>query len=161
MWRVTADNGLPRCQGYRWVRFGLLGSSFGGGLAVSGRGGATCLPLSGGGSGLGGEGQLLAGSQHPGDGGPDVEIQRLEQQVDSHPWVADGRGATVGVVLVLELRVQRLGHGAQRDHAIEGGGAFGVQPKVLGPVEFSVLVFVGGVEPEPERGGVQFRVDSG
>ena len=64
MWRVTADNGLPRCQGYRWVRFGLLGSSFGGGLAVSGRDEATCLPLSGGGSGLGGEGQLLTGSQH-------------------------------------------------------------------------------------------------
>ena len=42
MWRVTADNGLPRCEGYRWLRFGLLGSSFGGGLAVSGRGGATC-----------------------------------------------------------------------------------------------------------------------
>ena len=66
MWRVTADNGLPRCEGYRWLRFGLLGSSFGGGLAVSGRGGATCLPLSGGGSGLGGEGQLLTGSQHRG-----------------------------------------------------------------------------------------------
>ena len=126
MWRVTADNGLPRCEGYRWLRFGLLGSSFGGGLAVSGRGGATCIPLSGGGSVLGGEGQLLAGSQHPGDGGPDVEVQRLEQQVDSHPWVADGWGATVGLVLVLEMRVQRLGHGAQRDHAIEGGGAFGV-----------------------------------
>jgi hypothetical protein len=31
-------------------------------LAVSGRDGATCLPLSGGGSVLGGEGQLLAGS---------------------------------------------------------------------------------------------------
>jgi len=44
MWRVTADNGLPRCQGYRWLRFGLLGSSFGGGLAVSGRGSANyCL----------------------------------------------------------------------------------------------------------------------
>ena len=41
MWRVTADNGLPRCQGYRWVRFGLLGSSFGGGVAVLGRGKAT------------------------------------------------------------------------------------------------------------------------
>ena len=26
MWRVTAGNGLPRCQGYRWVRFGLLGA---------------------------------------------------------------------------------------------------------------------------------------
>ncbi len=64
MWRVTADNGLPRCEGYRWVRFGLLGSSFGGGLAVSGRDEATCLPLSGGGSGLGGEGQLLTDSQH-------------------------------------------------------------------------------------------------
>ena len=62
MWRVTAGNGLPRCEGYRWVRFGLLGSSFGGGLAVSGRDEATCLPLSGGGSGLGGEGQLLIGS---------------------------------------------------------------------------------------------------
>ena len=37
MWRVTAGNGLPRCEGYRWARFGLLGSSFGGGLAVSGR----------------------------------------------------------------------------------------------------------------------------
>ena len=90
-------------------------------LAVLGRDEATCFPLSGLGSGSGGEGQLLAGSQHPGDGGPDVEVQRLEQQVDSHPWVADGWGATVGVVLVLEMRVQRLGHGAQRDHAIEGG----------------------------------------
>jgi len=37
MWRVTADNGLPRCQGDRWARFGLLGSSFGEGLVVSGR----------------------------------------------------------------------------------------------------------------------------
>jgi len=27
MWRVTADNGLPRCQGYRWVRFGPLGAN--------------------------------------------------------------------------------------------------------------------------------------
>ncbi|MAF51391.1 MAG: hypothetical protein CL694_00020 [Chloroflexi bacterium] len=52
------------------------------------------------------------------------------------------RTRPVGVVLVLEMRVQRLGHGAQRDHAIEGGGAFGVWPKVLGPVEFSVLVFL-------------------
>ena len=75
MWRVTADNGLPRCEVYRWARFGLLGSSFGGGLAVSGRGGATCFPLSGGGSGLGGEGQLLTGSQHPGDG-DEAEDQR-------------------------------------------------------------------------------------
>ena len=33
-------------------------------LAVSGRDEATCLPLSGGGSGLGGEGQLLTDSQH-------------------------------------------------------------------------------------------------
>ncbi len=106
MWRVTADNGLPRCQGYRWVRFGLLGPSFGGGLAVSGRDEATCLPLSGGGSGLGGEGQLLAGSQHPGDGGPDVEVQRLEQQVDSHSCVADDRGAMVGDLMVLDPRVQ-------------------------------------------------------
>jgi hypothetical protein len=43
MWRVTAGNGLPRCQGYRWVRFGLLGSSFGGGLAAPGRGGCESL----------------------------------------------------------------------------------------------------------------------
>ena len=35
MWCVTAGNGLPRCEGYRWVRFGLLGSSFGAGLAES------------------------------------------------------------------------------------------------------------------------------
>jgi len=28
MWRVTAGNGLPRCEGYRWARFGLLGSNF-------------------------------------------------------------------------------------------------------------------------------------
>jgi len=27
MWRVTADNGLPRYQGYRWARFGLLGAN--------------------------------------------------------------------------------------------------------------------------------------
>jgi len=106
MWRVTAGNGLPRCEGYRWGCFGLLGSSFGGGLAVSGRGGATCLPLSGRGSGLGGEGQLLTGSQHPGDGGPDVEVQRLEQQVDSHPCVADDRGTTVGDLMVFDPRVQ-------------------------------------------------------
>ena len=77
-------------------------------LAVSGRDEATCFPLSGGGSGSGGEGQLLAGSQHPGDGGPDVEVQRLEQQVNSHPWVADGWGATVGLVLVLEMRLLLL-----------------------------------------------------
>ena len=76
---------------------------------MSGRGGATCLPLSGGGSGLGGEGQLLAGSQHPGDGGPDVEVQRLEQQVDSHPCVADDRGATVGD---LEDRLMVVGFGS-------------------------------------------------
>jgi|ETNmetMinimDraft_3_1059899.scaffolds.fasta_scaffold34568_1 hypothetical protein len=25
MWRVTAGNGLPRCEGYRWARFGPLG----------------------------------------------------------------------------------------------------------------------------------------
>ena len=73
---------------------------------MSGRGEATCLPLSGRGSGLGGEGQLLTGSQHPGDGGPDVEVQRLEQQVDSHPCVADDRGATVGDLMVLDPRVQ-------------------------------------------------------
>ena len=71
---------------------------------MSGRGGATCLPLSGRGSGLGGEGQLLTGSQHPGDGGPDVEVQRLEQQVDSHPCVSDDRGATVGDLMVLDPR---------------------------------------------------------
>jgi hypothetical protein len=29
MWRVTADDGLPRCEGYRWAQFGLLGFDFG------------------------------------------------------------------------------------------------------------------------------------
>ncbi len=27
MWRVTAGNGLPHGQGYRWARFGLLGAN--------------------------------------------------------------------------------------------------------------------------------------
>jgi hypothetical protein len=49
---------------------------------------------------------LLTGSQHPGDGGPDVEVQRLEQQVDSHPCVADDRGTTVGDLMVFDPRVQ-------------------------------------------------------
>ena len=61
-------------------------------------------------------------SQHPGDGGPDVEVQRLEQQVDSHSCVADDRGTTVGHLMVLDPRVQRLGHGAQCDEVIEGAG---------------------------------------
>jgi hypothetical protein len=36
MWRVTADNGLPRCEGYRWGWFGPLGSSFGAVAVVDG-----------------------------------------------------------------------------------------------------------------------------
>ncbi len=81
-------------------------STLAGGVAVLGRGKATgCLVL-GWCRGSGGEGQLLTCSQHPGDGGPDVEVQRLEQQVDSHPCVADDRDATVGYLVVLDPRVQ-------------------------------------------------------
>ena len=106
MWRVTADNGQCRCEGYRRGWFASLGFDFGGGVAVLGRGKATgCLVL-GWCRGSGGEGQLLTCSQHPGDGGPDVEVQRLEQQVDSHPCVADDRDATVGYLVVLDPRVQ-------------------------------------------------------
>ena len=63
MWRVTADNGQCRCEGYRRGWFASLGFDFGGGLAVLGRGKATgCLVL-GWCRGSGGEGQLLTGSQ--------------------------------------------------------------------------------------------------
>jgi|GEM_PF-827631 hypothetical protein len=41
MWRVTADNGQCRCEGYRRGWFASLGFDFGGGVAVLGRGKAT------------------------------------------------------------------------------------------------------------------------
>jgi hypothetical protein len=41
MWRVTADNGQCRCEGYRRGWFASLGFDFEGGVAVLGRGKAT------------------------------------------------------------------------------------------------------------------------